>query len=303
MIETQTRWKRHEKKHVPTDDRTPKQISSDERKNVFQRHAEKATTVDDARSEMSRSQRMTSARERSSEASRNRFGDSQQAAVDPRDKPLRERVWGEPTNVQRGGTGRVLDPETQRLRDEMRNDPKVSDAAAGRALTEKPARLIKVIPTDEEIIAYCNFVIMSHPEVPLDESVRPGDARWYQAVLTNVTNLKRCWFWLVKQSKGGLDLPTLLTAYQVCVDNNCFDYCKPRVRGEGAPLINIVDEVEAPTAGESDELAVLRANIKAGRARTERMRNATPEEAAEIKRLKAMPFDQLRQVVGSNYQK
>lgn len=302
MIETQTRWKKHEKATVPQDGRTSKQIVNDERKNAFQRHAEKtnAAAIDEARSEQSPAQRLTRRGQQKNEGTRNKFGDKLQADVDPREKPLRETVWVESTRTERNGTGMPLDAVTRELRDEMKSDPRVSDRAAGRAPAEKAtAQPTKPIATNDELVAYCNYVIATHPEVPLDESVRPGDSRWYQAVLTNVTNLKRAWYHLVKEKKVALNLAGLLTAFQACVDHHAFDYCRPRVRGEGAPLINIFDEVETPFAGESDELAVLRENIKSGRARVERMRNATSDEIEEIKKLRLMPFNELANSVGS----
>jgi len=307
MSEFDTKWTRREKKVVPPDTRSGNEIIDQERMNKFQRRAAQQAAPlvsDDAAENQNRFERRASARQQQTEGTRNKFGDKLNERVDPREKtgPTAGRRNAATEWFGEGKQTRAVDERTTQLFEEMRQDPAVGDRAAYRKPTEKSAAQPKTI-TNEEIIAYCNFVIMAHPEVPLDTEVHPGDARWYQAVLTNVTNLKRCWFYLVKGKKVALDLAGLLASFQVCVDQHCFDYAKPRIRGESQPLVNILNEVDPPTAGEPDDLAVLRANIKAGRARVERMRPATPEESQEIVAAKQKDFHTLAAEVRQNYRR
>lgn len=306
-----TKWKKFEQ-GLPADSRTGSQVLADERRNAFDRHdARKNIAVSDDMAEKNRFQRKAVERQRQTEGTRNRFGDPVTQTVDAREKfeptagkKTPETEW-RGKSVARSATGRPLDAELIELKKaaDAERIEKMSPAARAKLGLPVPEKAARVKPTEEEIIAYCNFVIMAHPEVPLDSEAHPNDARWYQAVSTNVHNVKRCWFHLVKEKKVEVNLQGLLTAFQVCVDNNCFDYCKPRVRGENTPLINIIDDVDGPFAGESDELAVLRENIRASRARTERMRPATAGEAAEIIAARKKPFAELQKEIRAGYKR
>lgn len=299
-----SRWKKHEKK-TATDTRSGSEIINRERQNVFQRAAENRNVeaIDDARASASPSQRMNQRGQKKTEGFRNRFGDSVDVVADPKDKMQKPAAWNG-DRVERTATGRPMSRDLRELRDEMRNDKKVSNRAAGRAPSDSKPQVVRPAPTTEDIQAFVLYLAAAHPEWPIDERRGPNDgsaadARYREAIIVNATNLHRIWRTLKQRGVCDFDLAGLILSFDVAKEGNFLDDGKPRVRGFGnRQLINIADEPGPDPQQEDAAVQAVLGLVRSGRARLEKMRPATETEEAEIRNLRAMPFSELRKAAG-----
>jgi hypothetical protein len=309
MIEAQTKWTRREKQLADPNPPSGSQIRADERKNGFQRHAESVAPVADDMALKNRFARKQTVQEQQTEGNRNRFGDKLGPVADPREKlepttgkHTAANEWhGKP--IPRSSTGRPLDEETLRLKQAADTDRTKRVNAKERAKLGLSENSQRKETSPDDVLAYLFFLHNARPDIPMDETERPGDERWRNAIITNSWNIKRAWLHLKSQGLAELDLSGLLLAVKVCEENNAVDFCKSRVRGfADNTLVNIIDE--PPQASEEDKaLHEAMSQVRSGQARFSRMRPATQSEATERAELKNLPFSELAAKARAGYKK